>query len=305
MTWANRERGTDSAGFFDSTGRMTKRAGDPADVLRADKVQKWLRVSQEHGWFIAGHTRYATRGAVNRRNSHPFRYGRIIGSHNGMVSAPSKFKVDSEYLFWLLNKHPGKYNEALKDVGGYFGLSWFDGTDFYLLCQHGELAVCEVDGVYYYSSSWKHLDSCTGVSSTVLKDGEVWQFNASGLVGRSRDKDSGVAPFVSTSAGWSHYYDSQTDWSSTYASYSDAKSARTRNHASGGRGGPGKKASENWWQDENVDPADGSIQDYDREWSDAWTSYCSENCDNDDGGIDATKPIHSLPDDEFAELYAG
>jgi glucosamine 6-phosphate synthetase-like amidotransferase/phosphosugar isomerase protein len=98
LAWANRERGTDSLGYFDSSGRMTKRATDPATAMRDEKLQKWLKNSQDSAWFIAGHTRFATRGSVNRRNSHPFRYGRIIGSHNGMVGAPGKFKVDSEFL---------------------------------------------------------------------------------------------------------------------------------------------------------------------------------------------------------------
>jgi len=313
LTWANRERGTDSCGFFDSTGKMTKRAGDPADVLRKGPMQKWLKASQERGWFIAGHTRFATRGRVNRRNSHPFRYGRIIGSHNGMVDAPNKFKVDSEYLFWLLNKHHNDYNAALGNVSGYWGLCWYDGEDFYLMCHSGELAVVEVDGVYYFSSSWKHLDSCTGGDSHTFAEGEVWKFSSDGTISKSTVKGSGVKPFVSTAPdywGYSRYYGYSSRWDddkwTTGSTRASSSAGHRRNRSSGGRGGPGKKASQNWWEDQEVDAATG-VRDYDQEWADAWASYCSENGGAEDEYAEAHKSIHSMTDDEYGdyERYAG
>jgi len=315
LTWANRERGTDSCGFFDSSGKMTKRAGDPAEVLRQTAIQKWLKTSKDRAWFIAGHTRFATRGKVNRRNSHPFRYGRIIGSHNGMVDAPMKFTVDSEYLLWSLNKARGDYNKALGSISGYFGLSWYDGSDFYLLCHSGELAVVELDGIWYYSSNWKHLDSCTGGDSHTFGEGEVWKFNANGLVGTSLQEGSDVKAFVSTAVDHWHYY-SRGRYAGGY-DWNDTASGHTRNYSSGGRGGPGKKASRGWWQDQEVDETVGSkTRDYDSEWADAWASYCSqgsgddaEDSDDSDGdNYDADHAsIHSMTDEQFEEFdrYAG
>lgn len=290
LAWANRERGTDSCGFFNSTGKMTKRAGDPAKVLRDDKVSKWLKGSRDSSWFIAGHTRFATRGKVNRRNSHPFRYGRIIGSHNGMCDAPDKFQVDSEYLFWALNKKRGDYNEALGEIGGYWGLSWFDGEDFYLMSHNGELAVVEVGGVWYYSSSWKHLDACTGGDCHTFGEGEVWKFNANGVVGSSADDKSSVKPFVSTGSKWGYYASTGRSGGTTYYS-----SNHVRNRASGGRGGAGRKAANQWWggKDQTNGTASGleEIRDYDQEWADAWGTYCDEET--------AGKGAHALSDDEF------
>jgi hypothetical protein len=313
LTWANRERGTDSAGFFDSTGKMTKRAGDPSDVLRKGSVQKWLKASQGRGWFIAGHTRFATRGSVNRRNSHPFRYGRIIGSHNGMIDAPNKFKVDSEYLFWLLNKHWNDYNKALGDVSGYWGLCWYDGEDFYLMCHSGELAVVEIDGVYYFSSSWKHLDSCTGGDSHTFAKGEVWKFSSDGTVSKSTVKDSGVKPFVSTApdhwGGYGRYCGYSGRWNddewTTGSTRASSSTGHRRNRSSGGRGGLGKKASQSWWEEQEVDAATG-VRDYDQEWADAWASYCSDD-EGTDEYAEAHKSIHSMTDDEYEdhERYAG
>ena len=294
LTWANRERGTDSCGFFNSTGKMTKRAGDPSKVLLNGKVSKWLKGSRDDCWFIAGHTRFATRGKVNRRNSHPFRYGRIIGSHNGMCDAPDKFQVDSEYLFWALNKARGDYNKALGDIGGYWGLSWFDGEDFYLMSHNGELAVVEIDGVWYYSSSWKHLDACTGGDCHTLGEGEVWKFNADGLVGSSNVEGSGVKAFVSTgSSKWGYYSSHGRSGGTNY---------NRRNYTSGGRGTAGRKAAGKWWEDDDVTggATSGSTttREYDQEWADAWGTYCSE--DGAGGGI------HSMSDEEFEDSrYAG
>ena len=280
---------------------MTKRAGDPQKVLLDAKVSKWLKASRDSSWFIAGHTRFATRGKVNRRNSHPFRYGRIIGSHNGMCDAPNKFQVDSEYLFWALNKKRGDYNKALDGIGGYWGLSWFDGEDFYLMSHNGELAVVEVDGVWYYSSSWKHLDACTGGDCHTFGEGEVWKFNADGLVGSSADSDSGVKPFVSTGSKWG-FYSSNGRSGNTYYNGGTVGTTCLRNRKSGGRGGAGRKAAGQWW--ENEDQTEGAasesnvVRDYDQEWAEAWGTYC----DTEDGGGSA----HSMSDEEFQNSeYAG
>jgi hypothetical protein len=272
LTWANRERGTDSCGFFDSTGRMTKRAGDPSEVIRNPKVQIWLKESHSNGWFIAGHTRLATRGAVNRRNSHPFRYGRIIGSHNGIVNAPDKFTVDSEYIFWALNKAHGDYQSGLEHVGGYWGLSWFDGKDFYLMSHHSELSLVEMDGIYYYSSSWKHLDSCTGGDSTPLGEGEVWKFSKDGRVESSASAESTLLPFISRAFCQTAIY-SRSGYSSP--AFRANRFEETRK----------------WWAEND------EVKDYDSEWSKAWEEYC--------GNCTEAKSIHEMSDDEFNATYAG
>jgi hypothetical protein len=264
---------------------MTKGAGDPCDVLRKKRVQKWLQHSQDTAWFVAGHTRFATRGKVNRRNSHPFRYGRIIGSHNGMCDAPQKFKVDSEYLFYALNKARGDYQAGLGDISGYFGLSWYDGEDFYLLSHSGELSYEIIDGVLYYSSSWSHLDSCTGGNSTVLTEGQVIRISPDGTIADSTVKSSPIEMFTSTAysaygrgknaySAYGNYYDD------TYTS-TGRSGGHSRNYASGGRGGAGRKEATTWQHEGNLDGSgnvtDSTARDYDGEWQDAWADYCTQS----------------------------
>lgn len=295
LTWANRERGTDSLGFFDSSGKMTKGAGDPSDLLRADRITKWLKQSQETSWFVAGHTRFATRGKVNRRNSHPFRYGRIIGSHNGVVDAPTKFNVDSEHLFWALNKQRGKYQKALQDISGYWGLSWYDGEHFYLMVHNGELAYVVIEGVLYYSSGWAHLDSCTGGDSKPLSDNQVLRINSGGVVDNSEAVNSPVAPFVSKAASYTLCGEGwwSKDGDNTYKQYT------SRNYASGGRGGAGKKENNKWQSEHNIGGyleeitspntnTDTDARDYDADWQQAWMEY-------------STQSEHDIPDEEWAE----
>lgn len=265
---------------------MTKGAGDPSDVLRKKRVKKWLHASRNASWFVAGHTRFATRGKVNRRNAHPFRYGRIIGSHNGICDAPQKFRVDSEYLFSALNKARGDYQKGLENISGYWGLSWFDGEHFYLLSHSGELSYEVIDGVLYYSSNWSHLDSCTGGDSTVLKEGQVIRISSDGTIDDSLCTDSPVKQF--TSKAYAHYgrylgYGIGGD-DEYYGCVGGGNSSHVRNYQSGGRGTVGRKGATKWQHEQGVDGyLDGAtegaqtVRDYDNEWQDAWADYCTES----------------------------
>ena len=174
---ANRDRGLDSLGFFNSTGKMAKNVGDPVDVLRQRRIAEFL--ADPKPWFIVGHTRYATRGKVSKRNAHPFRKGRIAGVHNGTCDAPREYAVDSEYLFARLNDAaPGDYQAALGDVSGYWSLAWFDGADLYLSCHGNSVALAATDRAIYFSSESRHLKAATGAASvTRLSSGQTIRFD--------------------------------------------------------------------------------------------------------------------------------
>jgi hypothetical protein len=181
LALANRERGIDSLGFFNSGGKILKRAGDPLDVLTDRDFQRYIDKARGF-WFIAGHTRMATCGRVCTRNAHPFRYGKIIGAHNGIVDAPLSYRVDSEYLIDLLSKGPD-YHTALDEVRGYWGLSWYDGTHLYLQAHGAEIAIGQDKrGAWYYSSAWEHLEACANPRETqLLHSGMTVRFSPGGV----------------------------------------------------------------------------------------------------------------------------
>lgn len=173
----NRKRGKDSLGFFDSTGKKIKVASDPIDCLTQNNFGGFL--SRKH-WFIAGHTRHATRGTVNKRNAHPFRFGHIVGAHNGQVTAPAAYDVDSMYLIDQLHKHSSNYAEAFKGIQGYWGLTWFDGTHFYLQAHDNKLTLARKGNTWYYSSDRDHLSAVLGKCDEwlTLDNGATIRFDA-------------------------------------------------------------------------------------------------------------------------------
>ncbi|UIW10518.1 glutamine amidotransferase [Aeromonas phage BUCT695] len=80
--------------------------------------------------FLVGHNRYATQGAVNDRNAHPFQHGNITLVHNGtLVNQPllpdsARFAVDSENVCWSIHKIG--IEETIKKLDGAFTLVWHD-----------------------------------------------------------------------------------------------------------------------------------------------------------------------------------
>lgn len=198
---ANRSRGKESLGMFDSTGKKIKSASDPTDCLTRSNFSAFIE--RKH-WFIAGHTRKATRGVINKKNAHPFRYGNIIGSHNGQVTAPPQYDVDSQYLFDMLSRNLGNYAEAFKGIQGYWALTWFDGKHFYLQAYDNKLTLARKGNTWYYSSDRDHLSAAIGKADEwiTLENGATIRFASCGKLER-------LEAFVST-AGRGGFYKSST-----------------------------------------------------------------------------------------------
>ncbi len=264
----NRERGTDSLGFFDSTGRMIKSAKDPMEVLGQENITNWISRSNlgfdkyEPSWFIAGHTRLGTRGAANRKNSHPFRYGTVIGSHNGIVQAPETYTVDSMLLFDALNKENGDYQKAWENISGYWGLTRYDGEGFYLQLHNGTLNLVQVDDIWYYSSDEEHLIASVGCNDGIypLKEGETWRFTCvDGVVVPEE-----MAKFTNKAVIYKKYV---TDYSEYDSDWPETT-----------YGGPQKgQKYEYYSQDTNGKPSTSEdiVHDWEEEWIAAWDEYCT------------------------------
>lgn len=79
---------------------------------------------------LIGHNRWATQGAVNKVNAHPFELGDIIGVHNGTLRRQSllpdskDFEVDSENILHSINKLGVR--DTYNKIDGAAALVWWN-----------------------------------------------------------------------------------------------------------------------------------------------------------------------------------
>lgn len=109
---------------------ITKVVGDPFELFRS---LGWETTMKRINRVLIGHNRYATQGAVNKRNAHPFNVGAITGAHNGTLTNKYQlhegglFEVDSEAM---LNHIEQKgLSNALSIARGAWALVWWDERD--------------------------------------------------------------------------------------------------------------------------------------------------------------------------------
>jgi hypothetical protein len=127
-------RGEHSTGvlFVGSKGstEIHKAVGNPYNLFDSRKYNIELGYANN---VLMGHNRYATAGAVNKMNAHPFELEHIIGAHNGTISTQYKldnhknFTVDSENIFYHISKHG--IQETTKLLGGAYALTWWDSNE--------------------------------------------------------------------------------------------------------------------------------------------------------------------------------
>lgn len=78
---------------------------------------------------MVGHNRYATTGAINVANAHPFEHDGVVLVHNGSLETryrhPKHFEVDSESIcYWLSTE--AKATTVLQELEGAFSLVWYN-----------------------------------------------------------------------------------------------------------------------------------------------------------------------------------
>lgn len=134
LTTAMDERGGDSWGLYaanaanaandDGVSHVLQRGlGDAGGGLSIPSIMTYTT--------LAAHTRKATTGLISARNAHPFRRGRVIGAHNGIVWNHREINlkyarncaVDSEHIIQHLSEH-----RPLADIQGY-GAVWYVRMD--------------------------------------------------------------------------------------------------------------------------------------------------------------------------------
>jgi hypothetical protein len=105
-----------------------KSAVTPLDFLDMKKPD--LVFKSHINRVLIGHNRYATKGAINSINAHPFEHGNIIGVHNGTLRnqsllAESKyFDVDSENIIHSLDNEGTE--ATVKKLNGAYAREWWD-----------------------------------------------------------------------------------------------------------------------------------------------------------------------------------
>lgn len=186
----NESRGKDATGFFNAHGAFWKHAERSTIELCDRKATKWIEDSCRKTWAVCGHCRASTRGGATTRNAHPFIYGKVIGSHNGVIpDSPKEYPVDTEWAIDLLSKaDPGDYQGALGGVAGWYVLTWLDQRDksIYLLNWEGSLNITLYNNVWYYSTEAGHLRTAIGCETKIapIKQGDVLRFSWDRKAGR-------------------------------------------------------------------------------------------------------------------------
>jgi len=115
-------RGEDSTGVFSVMRNKTVNAIKVAThPLHLYQCTDWTSLESkivQHGRFVVGHNRSATKGAIKTENAHPFHEGKIILVHNGTLRGDHKeladVEVDSHAICHALNEKPPE--EVIKEL---------------------------------------------------------------------------------------------------------------------------------------------------------------------------------------------
>lgn len=140
---------------------VVKRAMNPIDFYDMKPVVSALGKSLN---CVIGHNRYATKGAVNNVNAHPFEFSHVVGAHNGTLHSTwglegdKEFAVDSECLYNHINIKG--IDDAFQKASGAFALTWYDsdaGNLHFLRNDKRPMCYCysaDYATLFWASESW-------------------------------------------------------------------------------------------------------------------------------------------------------
>jgi hypothetical protein len=178
------KRGTHSWGFTNGED-VHKQVGDIMD--------KFDHEVQGHSTALL-HTRYATFGDRTADNSHPFKVGRILGVHNGMINNHKdiatkygyEYKVDSEMIFHHLNE-----GRELSDLKGYGAVVFFEDGIIHLgTFNAGQLVLVKSTWGWMWASTADAVNAAfriAGLGDTFqyqvkMKDGKMYRLQGDQIV---------------------------------------------------------------------------------------------------------------------------
>lgn len=153
--------------------------------------------SVDYAKVLFGHNRYATKGAVNAKNAHPFTHGKITLAHNGTLIDQSllpdseRFEVDSENIAYSIDKIG--IDATVQKLHGAFALIWYndeDKTVNLLRNKERDFHILETTAGDFYGTSEKDL------LMWVLKRGKTGK-----VIKRSWELEPGVQYVFDVSSG--------------------------------------------------------------------------------------------------------
>ena len=135
------KRGWDSTGVIAVPSNISdkpiveKVLGGPSNLWDVGKSDVFSIVGTTKVLFDAciGHNRWATKGAVSTENAHPFKFGDIIGAHNGSLDSwdelenGKEFEVDSKAIYNHINLKGIK--DLWSKLDGAAALTWWDAKN--------------------------------------------------------------------------------------------------------------------------------------------------------------------------------
>lgn len=250
-------RGMHSVGLarIGSTGdcSVVKRAGmSPQDFLDLRKTADLFAGANR--CFI-GHNRFATQGAINSANAHPFEFEHVVGAHNGSLLQHSlhklpgsrDFDVDSEMIFNSINQIGSE--ETAKILNGAFALTWWDKRDNSLHFMRNDqrplwyTMTPDEEVIFWASEPWmlhgilgRNSIKYTELKSVPVKKELVFFFKLLGADGKIAsvevDRDFYEPPATTYQSGYNGFKDYDYDYS-----------RRGSLHRGGGMGSVGEPAT--------------------------------------------------------------
>lgn len=159
---------------------LIKKLGTPWDLAQYKSWDPFMRDTVN---MYMGHNRWATKGAINAVNAHPFEFDNVVGMHNGTLRNQSMlddhrwFDVDSENLYYHMDKNG--LDHTLMRTDGAFALTWYNPKEDTLnVIRNKErpLYWCmteDLKSVFWASEQWMLQ---IALSSNGIKYGEIFEF---------------------------------------------------------------------------------------------------------------------------------
>lgn len=163
LSLLNDSRGGHSHGVFGAAIKPIRGIGNLAGSRCMDTVLDTWGETFRPGDWIAGHTRYATHGAVSKKNAHPFTSGGITLAHNGVVDVDGYEKahdVDSARIaIAMADLDPVR---AISLTRGSIGLVFSEDWKLRIYRSGQSLHWAHGEWGWAVSSSGDHLDHALG-----------------------------------------------------------------------------------------------------------------------------------------------